>query len=438
VLLVTLDTTRVDHLSCYGYGPGTSPYLDQLAAEGVRFERAISSSALTAMAHASILTGLNPYRHGLRVFFGPTGNFLEDHHDTAASLLSQAGYRTAAFISAFTASHSYGLDLGFDTFELGLEDQSERAGTPEQRVKKQKWNQRARVGEGQRRADATTDAALDWITADDRPFFLWVHYFDPHDNSLLPPQEATDAFEQQFAARYEHLKAGRRKTLTRYDAEIHYMDAQVGRILEALQHNNRYDHTVIVVVADHGQGLGDHNWQQHRLLYQEQIHIPLVVRLPDGPQGRVIANQVRNIDLLPTILEVCGQPVPEGIEGRSLLALIAGHEEAPRLAYAEALNTLDTHAPDRLPDEQRDLLFCIMDQRWKLIHHQQHPEHSELYDLERDPKEKHNVLAEHAAERDRLLQALTDLGAQEIELIERNEPMAEGMENALRALGYIE
>jgi arylsulfatase A-like enzyme len=431
VLLVTLDTTRADHLGCYGHPVDTSPNLDALAADAVRFEFAISTSAVTPMSHASIFTGLNPDGHGLRVFHGGAGHFLDRSVPTLASVLHSRGWRTAAFISAYPASERFGLHHGFETFDSGVAE-SVMTGDPGKRRPREGYWLRQETALAQRRADATTERALAWLESHPsggEPFFLWVHYFDPHDPQLVPPEAITD----RFGVSPNDPDAWK----AIYDPEIFFMDGKFGRLMRHLKNAERYDETIIVAVADHGQGLGDHGWFPHRLLYQEQIRVPLIVRVPGRETGVVVPDLVRTIDILPTVADALGIPTPGSVHGSSLMDLMSGHREQARIGFAEALNTLDTHAPGNLPPHQRDLLFCAMDRTWKLIHHVNEPRNDELYDLVEDPGELTNLATVNPGERERLLTALKRSGIMNIERVEPSGPLDPEDLEKLRSLGYV-
>jgi arylsulfatase A-like enzyme len=428
VLLITLDTTRADRLGCYGYDGGTSPNIDALAADAVRFERAMATAAVTPISHASILTGRYPHHHSLRVFYGPIGHFLPDDQPTLATILAARGWQTGAFISAYPASERFGLDQGFESYETGVAA-SVMKRDPRKRLPREVQWARQRTAMAQRRADATTDDALAWLEQAHRPFFAWVHYFDPHDASLIPPEEVTDRFA--FSRRAPNPKA------SIYDPEIFFMDANIGRLMEWLEVNGEYENSIIVIVSDHGQGLGDHGWQQHRLLYQEQIRTPLIIRTPNGPRGRVVGAVASSIDIAPTILAAAGVAIPDGTDGHDLLAAADEEDGEQRIVLAEALNTLDTHAPRKLPAHQKDLLFCAIDRRWKLIYHRDHPENSELYDLASDPRESTNVIARHPEEKERLLRRLSESGAMVIDSVAPDAPEADESIRMLESLGYI-
>lgn len=390
VLLVTLDTTRADYLGCYGHAPETSPNFDALASDGVRFDMAISTSATTPPSHASILTGLNPPQHEVRVIYAQDGYCLPDFVPTLASILQDEGWQTAAFLSSFPVSEFYGFDRGFDTFDSGL-----KIPASESIVKGSngiyKWPLRV----NQRRSDETTYRAIAWLRAAERPFCTWIHYWDPHDDVILPPQEVVSRFSRPGASRFD-----RRRAI--YSSEVFYIDSQFGRLIRFLKDQGEYEKTIIVVVSDHGEGLGDHGWQFHRILYQEQIRVPLIARIPGWPAGRVLSDLVRTIDIAPTILDVLGVQAPAPMEGRSLTPLVEGKPETPRIAYADAINLFDLNAAllKNRPDDA--LLHCAMQGKWKLIYRPREPRKSELYDLSSDPRETTNLYLRESDQAERL------------------------------------
>jgi len=433
VLLISIDTTRADHLGAYGYQKQTSTNLDALAADGVQFDFAMSTSGLTPIAHASIFTGLNPYDHGVRVMYGPPGHYLSKNIPTLATLLKDAGYDTGAFVSAYSASERYGMQWGFGTFENGMEKGALEMDPTHERGRgltfaHGRWVDQ-REGVAQRRADSTADQAIEWLDTAERPFLQWVHFFDPHDPWLIPPHD----YMQKYGVR----RKAEDSMLTVYDADIDFMDAQIGRLIRAYKDRGLYDKTIIMVIADHGQGLNDHDWFRHRILYREQIRVPLILRLPDGPRARRVTELVRNIDLLPTVGEALGIDMPDNITGVSLLGLIDGKPEPPRIAYAEALNSADVLLPDEMPERHKDLLFCVMDRNWKLIHHKEHPENSELYDLTNDPHERINVIAEYPDEQIRLMEILESTGGLAVRTTGA-APIDDETLRGLEALGYVD
>lgn len=438
VLLVTLDTTRADRLGCYG-GSAATPNLDRLADEGALFARAVSTAGLTPMSHASILTGLNNYRHGLRVFFSETvSSRLEDDNVTLAEVLRDRGWRTGAFVSAYPASDHYGLDQGFETFSSGAVE-PEVLDLQHQQRHEELWNEEGR-SKTQRRSDHTVNEALGWLDGDgdeERPWCLWVHLFDVHDFSLVPPSDwMQERFGIEYDAEVQVNDAQWRERM--YDPELTYADEQLGRLFERIRERGEWDRTVVVVTADHGQGLLDglknHGWLKHRLLYYWSLNVPLIVRVPGEPAGARIEPLVRTIDVLPTVLEALHVPAPE-VEGASVLDLWRGGPDDHRLAYADALNLHDAHAPTRMKAEYLDNLYSVTDARWKLIFHERTPANNELFDLSQDPQELRNVAAEHPEEVARLKAFLDDNGATVM-----RAPGAVNVTDVekLRELGYIE
>ncbi|MFH1844940.1 MAG: sulfatase [bacterium] len=425
ILLVTLDTTRADYLGCYGYeGPvQITPNLDSLAVAGVRFDLAISASAATPVSHATILTGVYPNRHGVRVIYAEEGCTLADSVATLASILGDRGWDTGAMLSSFTVSEFYGFDRGFRTFDSGIVD------APNEALRKAPggvWGWE--VDKNQRRADATTDEAIRWLEQSARPFCLWVHYWDPHDNMLQPPEEVLDLFNFHIRDIHE-----RRRRL--YAAEVHYVDSQFGRLIRWLKENGEYERTAIVVVADHGEGLGDHDWWSHRILYQEQIRVPLIARIPGWPTGEVVSALVRSADTMPTLLAAAGVEVPPDLDGRDLTPLVLGEETESRAAYADALNLYDlnTALAKNRPDDS--LLHSLTDGAWKLIHRPLVPEKDELYHLAVDPRETVNLFAEEPDRVAQLLEALDRIDGYVLDSLgDAIDP--ETLER-LRSLGYV-
>ncbi len=442
VLVVTLDTTRPDHLSCYGGKPGLTPTIDAIAAEGARFERAVSTAGITPMSHSSILTGLNNYRHGMRVFHSEVvSHRLKDSVDTLPEVLKGHGYRTAGRVSSYPVSRHYNLQQGFDSFESGVDltelelDRQQRHDTS--------WDEGGKSST-QRRGDITTDGALEWLEAEgkDGPWCMWLHMFDVHDFSIVPPAE----FVQPFGIEYPVPGSVRGPAMLEwrermYDPELAFMDAQIGRIVEWLKANGQDENTIIVITADHGQGLSEgkknHGWMKHRLLYDWSVRVPLIVRIPGMDAGAVVDDQVRTIDVVPTILEALEVPLTQSIDGESTLALIRGGKDAtPRIAYADALNDYDTHSPGpkRLPPGQADNLYMACDGRWKLIFHERNPGASELYDLVKDPEELNNIYDSAHPEAVRLQEFLDERDVTRVELPDGKSSAPSGA--ALGGLGY--
>ncbi len=424
VLLVTLDTVRADYLSCYGYPRETTPNLDALAADGARFELCVSTSGLTPVSHASILTGLNQDRHGVRVMDAGSHFALDASVPSVATRLRDAGWRTGAFLSAWPVSARFGLDQGFDTFRDGL-------GGEEVVLEQLPGGDTRWDGGYQRRSDATTDEALAWLDEVEGPFFAWLHYWDPHDGRQRPPEEVWD----RFGLVSDPPEDPEELAKLLYATELAYVDEQLGRVLDALAAEGRLDDTVVVVTADHGEGLFEHDWHHHKILYQEQLHVPLIVRLPEGPRGAVLAPLVRTIDVAPTVLDAAGLDAG-AVDGASLLPLLRGEDEPPRIAYADALNEFDRNARLRESRPQDLLLYAAMDARWKLIHRPRDPAASELYDLAADPDESENLFTPDHPEARRLLEHLRARGPFRLEGFGASSA-SDAEREAMDGLGYV-
>lgn len=423
VILFTLDTTRADYIGAYGLRSIQTPNFDALARDGVRFDLALSSSAVTPVSHATILTGQYPYTHGVRVLSGGTGAKLRADQETLASAFKRAGYHTAAVHSAFPVSSYFGFDRDFDVFE-SLESEMVEQGNEGQMG----WN----TTEFQRRSDATNAIVTDFLAHAEEPFFLWVHYWDPHDPLLLPPEPFLQGIEPNAQGAFEASDEV-------YAREVHYLDLQFGDLMKALQEGGQYENSIIALTADHGEGLSDgmerHQWWAHRMLYQEQIHVPLLLRLPGGPRDVVVPQVVGTVDVAPTLLDYAGVPAGATPDGRSLRPLIDGEETAPRFLYADQVNGYDTNAKmvERRPDA-RFLYALIDDDGWKLVYRPHMPGNSELYDLRNDPLELHNLFSFDSG---RAQAMLSELGRRNPWVLAPFAPV-EGStaSDALESLGY--
>jgi choline-sulfatase len=304
ILLVTVDTLRADHVGVYGYAGAATPAIDALAARGVLFETAIAPAPLTGPSHASILTGLTPLRHGFR---NNSGFALAPSIRTAAEEFKAAGYRTAAFVSAFPLDRRFGFARGFDRYD----DRLPRGHDPR------------RPPYIERPADATTDAVLRWLAEPASsgaegaaPWFLWVHYYDPH-APYEPPPDLAPRFAQQP-----------------YDGEIAHVDRQLHRLLEQIDAGR----SIVLVTADHGESLGEHGEGTHGIfVYDATIRVPWVMAGPGVPVARVAATVARSIDVLPTLSDYAGLGPRNGIEGRSLKPAAEGRRMPDAPAYAESL-----------------------------------------------------------------------------------------------------
>src|SRR5437660_5055761 len=303
VFLITIDTLRADHVHCYGYEKIKTPALDALAADGVRFSQAFTPSPITNTSHTTILTGLLPSSHGVTDFAIP----LASSHATWAELLKGKGYHTGAFIGAVildSKSLAPGLDRGFDFYDK----------FPEHPLTK------SRFGRVERRGMDVVQHAEKWMNAHPAgPHFVWVHLYDPHD-----PYEPPPPYSQTYK---DHL----------YDGEIAYADSALGNFVAYLKKQGRYENSAIIVVGDHGEGLGEHHEDTHGIfLYDSTTHVPLVMKVPGRSNAaKVVDAQVRTTDILPTVLDLLHVPVPEQLDGESLKPYFGGAESASRTAFGE-------------------------------------------------------------------------------------------------------
>ena len=430
LLLITLDTTRADHLGCYGYTRPTSPNLDKLAAGSIQFDLAISQAAVTPVSHASIFTGLNPYNHGLRVLHGLKANRLVAEHKTLAEIWRDSGGETAAFVSAFPVTASFGLDQGFKHFDTNFPQADGKGLISIEGIVDTAMSQRS--------SDSTTKSAIEWLNkkADfEMSLFMWVHYFDPHDPELLPPKEVLDKFKPASQKEEDRL-------LAIYDAEIFYMDSHIGKLLDAFKKRGLRENTIVIVVADHGEGLGDHNWWSHGILYQEQINVPLIMHIPNIKGGKRVSSMVSTVDLMPTILEAAkiDPSIWPTMDGNSLLEVMKiGRTAKQSYVYSDSVNILTYGRPgvSKKFDQKDDKLYSIMDGTYKLIYHQLRPNKTEFYNLKTDPNEIINLADSKPLEMQVLMRYLKNLDAFSNVMPDMSSSDLERIEK-LKSLGYLQ
>jgi arylsulfatase A-like enzyme len=366
ILLITIDTLRADHLSCYGYKTGTSPNLDQLASQGWRFENAYSAVPVTLPSHATILTGVYPATHGYHdnAYFPPSATPL------ISEILKKQRYYTAAFVSGAPLSGSFGLDRGFDYYD-------------------DEFPGRERI------AKETTERALQWLKSASHPFFLWVHYYDPH-AEYNPPEP--------FRSDYSTAP---------YDGEIAYVDSQIAKLFHAIGSED-----LVIVTADHGEGLGEHGESTHAVfLYNSTLHVPLILRGPNMAP-KVLSEAVTLCDIVPTIIDITKISTQQRFDGTSLLA-----KQANRTLLAESLYGQRNfgYAP----------IFAGIQEQKKFIL----APAAEFYDLHSDPQEKINLFPKTKPAK--WEKSAREYANQVSKNPTRNEPLPPEQLEKLRSLGYI-
>ena len=379
IILVTVDTLRADRLGAYGSSKGLTPALDRFAQNALRFTSAVTQVPLTLPAHASMLTGLHPAGHGIRT---NDGFRLGSGVTTLAEALRGGGYATGAFIGGAPLQASFGLDRGFDRYD---DDFARAAGAVE------------------RPADDVVRAAISWIDQHRaQSLFAWLHLFDPH-SPYTPPAPFSTA----------HPGAP-------YDGEVAYTDAAIGRLFEYLQRSDLFSRAAIIVVADHGESLGEHGERTHgTFLYDATVHVPLIVKLPGTTAARAVTAPVETADLAPTIASLADVRLG-AVDGQSLLPLVDSGGDPDRPAYVESYyqNVLLGWSP----------LRAARTTRWKFIE----APHPELYDLESDPGELHNRVNDRAGLAAGLQRALPSASG---EVTARRTATREAAER-VRSLGY--
>jgi len=431
LLFVVLDTTRADHVGCYGYDVrDTTPTIDALAERGVRFASVYAQSSLTPVSAGSFLTGTWPYEHGIRSLFVVGQESLARRSPSLFETLRDAGWRTAGFVSTKPMDRQYGLDRGFETFDDDMQ------------ATKAKYGLGRFPDAPQRPGDVTVDRALEWLNehAGER-FALFVHLFDAHDPSFVPPrdflaQHVSFPLPPNLGRQWSYAPfQGPRgldfeRLIELYDAEVRFTDELVARLLARLDDAAVLDDTVICVIADHGESFGEHGYFTHGWMAEEQIRIPVVLAGPGLPEHAVVDARVRAIDLAPTLCELLDVRAPAGFSGRSALALARGEpESSPRVVYAEA-----HHAPNDYRG-RAPAMHTLIDGDWKLVHYPD-GRPAELYDLAADPSEATNRAADEPQVVARLLAELLERGAiggGEVDLSTLSREQLE----ALRELGYV-
>ena len=357
VILISIDTCRADYLSCYGCPLKTTPNIDTVAAEAVRFEHVIAPNPLTLPSHSTMMTGTIPPHHGIHDNLNYT---LNQSNVTLAEILKKDGFRTGAVISASVLKDEFGLDQGFDNYD----DEFDQRLEGEYHV--------------ERKGAEATQHAVSWIEKNqDQNFFLFLHYYDPH-----YPYEPPEEFRNRFGNTPGTGDFDKNEHKRFYAAEIAYTDFCIGQVIEKLKSLGLYDSTLLIITSDHGEGLGDHKEATHGYyIYQESIHVPLIVKLPGMKNAKTIKDTVGIVDITPTICSLLNLDIPEPIEGKDLSTYLLNDasESQNRYIYSESF----------LPTKYKaSPLLAVVGDRFKYIQ----TSRPELYDLADDPYERQNIV----------------------------------------------
>ena len=392
IVLISIDTCRADHLSCYGYYRKTTPNIDCLAQEGVLFENVISPVPITLPAHGSMLTGTIPPYHGVH---DNIDYRLSESNVTLAEILHQSGFTMGAIVGAIVMDSNLGLSQGFDTYNDRFEDMFNT------------------IGYDERRGEEVSRFAIEWLEEhkDDENFFLFLHYYDPHTK-----YESPEPFASKF---WDDFYAG----------EIAYVDYCIGQVIEKLKELGLYDSTMVVVTSDHGEMLGEHGEKTHAyFIYQSAIKVPLIFKLPESCKPQRIKEPAALVDIVPTICGLLDIKLPAQISGKDLSCYFGKNvsSDSDRYIYCETLYPTTYNA--------NSLLGVVADP-WKYIQ----TTRPELYNLVEDPGETNNLIEQqpHLARilQDRLREIL-ERAVREGDFDSKMELDERSIEH-LQALGYV-
>jgi arylsulfatase A-like enzyme/Flp pilus assembly protein TadD len=416
VLVIIVDTLRADHVGCYGYDQGATPNMDRLAAAGARFTECVASAPLTLPSISTILTSSYPIYHGVR----DNGIFtLDESLTTMAEVFNNAGFATAAVVGAYVLDRDTGIDQGYEHFDCDFGDTYSRTSSLSPT--------RAReIGQTQRRAEEVTERAVQWLGTAHGAFFLTVHYYDPH-SPYDPPSPFYEKYPQ-----------------SRYLGEVAYTDSQLPPVLQAAEKAAGEAGLITVLVADHGEGLGQHEERHHGFfIYDSTMLVPFMVVYPGPvPPGQVVDGQVATVDLAPTVLDLAGLTIPDSWQGVSLARRIAARPlsgtsdrpsetegaENPRPTYIETFRTRYSHGWSELTGVRYD--------GWKLVRAPK----PELYDLKNDPAELNNLYSANEAMVERMQDVMDKCLARwrgPLDGIGPNRELDQSALDKLETLGYI-
>jgi len=457
VILISIDTLRADHLSCYGYRRKTSPNIDSFARKSVLFTGAKTQTTSTAPSLASVLTGTYPNRHLLNA---NKANF-HDFNITLAETLKKYDYKTAAFQTNINAGTRFGFNQGFDYFE--------------------DWNFIENDTFSESRS--LNSKIIPWLRKNSgQKFFLWIHYLDPHTPYIVPPEyERLYIGDSMYGknkdkkikigdspyGEIKHQAALKGTTdidyyVAQYDAEIKFNDDSIGELFRVFDELNLFQNSLIILTADHGESLGEHNYyfSHGDNTYGPTAWVPLVIYHSSLPAGRVISNLVELVDIYPTVTELLGLSTEPQVQGRSLLSLVFNNSSDSKFEYAHIVGSYNfgyqTHA---IQDKRWKLIFDVneywvyfdkivesrlrfWEQKMDINPYRSRVFKTELYDLENDPGETRNLIASGLVEEDKLRGLLfewLDSGNYQISSDEVNykEKLDKDTVEKLKALGYV-
>lgn len=368
IVLISMDTTRADALSCYGFKYKTTPNIDALAQEGILFEQVVSPAPMTLVAHSTMLTGTIPPYHGVH----DNLNFhLDEPNVTLAEILKDNGFATGAIIGSFILDSQFGLDQGFDYYN----DQFEEVYTP--------------AGFNERLAAETSRIAGQWLEEHKKEnMFLFLHFYDPH-----YPYDPPEPFDTIFMGDDPPEPNSLLHRQSLYSGEIAYVDMCIGRVIDKLKDLGIYDSTLIVLTGDHGEMFGQHGELTHTyFIYESAIKVPLVFKLPQQTEPKRVTNTVGLVDIVPTICSLLGVQAPAHLQGEDITAYLktTGHHDLKRHVYCESLTATMYKA---------NSLLAVVNDRFKYIQ----TTRPELYDIIEDPMESINLMATQP-QRGRILQ----------------------------------
>jgi arylsulfatase A-like enzyme len=400
LLLISVDTLRADRLGCYGSTSARTPNIDALALQGTLWETVIAAAPVTLPATCTLMTGIDPPGHGVQY----NGYYVLDASQlTLAEFLADRGYETSAVIGNFALEHRFGIDQGFGSFDDEMTrhmrgEEAKRRATGVTEEGETWWRNHLRTQDSQRSADEVTDAAIAVLKqGGQRPFFLWAHYMDPH-GPYRPPAKFRGAADP-------------------YDGEVSFVDHEIGRLLRELDSQPDGRRTLVVLVADHGESLGEHDYTGHvQQLWEETLRVPFIARLPGVTTGERVTTPLAGRDVAGEILALLGLEPPSGRFGRAL--------GKPFLSFAQTYYARFA--------EEGSPRYALRDERWKLLHEAGRDDR--LFDLQTDPREALDVGAEHP---DRMNEMLERLYARIGEALDSPVGLDDETADMMRELGYL-